>query len=672
LPSTSPTYLVPGEIIELSDADSKRLGGFISEIVEDLERQYSTYLRTDIPIWWKWKHATPAVREKTFPWRGASNLVIPYIRTIADASAATMFGKVFAAAPRIWKIKSEDEDPVRQTWARAWDRQLNWAAAGNDFNFKLAMYDWIDEIVTIGSSVMAINYRNDIRNVYFGRGSNSRKKLQSQKIEWRRGPNFEHAPRENYLWDTSYRIGDAPCVVREHAYTQFQLEFMAQGDPAWDSEAIASIKNLTGNESSPSSDARAAKDREDSRSQSASDIMRQHDVREVHIDLPLAKAAGIQIPHVRDTDPDLPWIPLVVHLHRRSRKILRIVAEPYHLPHKPFFDGFYRKAGSRGMSIGVSKLLMPLQEFISSSFNQASDSATRMNTLWAKTRNPKLAMKPFDPSKPMLVNSMDEIEPFNVSTQFVNNLPLINAANVFGERVTGVNDPLMGRETRAGGHPAPATSTLALLGQSDKMTIGTDELMRETVASMGMAATILYQQFETDEDNKFTRVHGQEDADLIKQIIFPAEPIPANYLFEVVAMSPNSNPDSEQQRAVVINQMTNDYWAFVLRIVQTVESNPNLGPLGQEMALQSIRSKTQVYRKFLEASNEDDIERFIAQLNEPGGPNNPDQIAAIGAQASAVIGGGGSLPAAGPVAGAGGGTQTGAVVSPAGGGTLLQ
>ena len=143
-------------------------------------------------------------------------------------------------------------------------------------------------------------------------------------------------------------------------------------------------------------------------------------------------------------------------------------------------------------------------------------------------------------------------------------------------------------------------------------------------------------------------------------------------MFDVAAMSPNSNPDVEQRKAVVTNQMVTSYWAFVLRVVQTVESNPNLGPVAQEMAIQSIKSMTHSFKKFLEASNEDDIERFIAQLNESGGANDPAQFDAIAGAAGEIAGGLGNVQAAGPVGGSGAGTQAGAVVAPAGGGVLIQ
>jgi len=140
----------------------------------------------------------------------------------------------------------------------------------------------------------------------------------------------------------------------------------------------------------------------------------------------------------------------------------------------------------------------------------------------------------------------------------------------------------------------------------------------------------------------------------------------------VVSMSPNTNPQAEQQKAIVVNQMVTSYWAFVLRVVQTVESNPQIGPMAKEVAIQSIKSMTYSFKKFLEASNEDDIERFIAQLNGAGGANDPAQLDAVGGAAQSALGGGGAVPGAGPVGRVGSGAEVGTVVAPQGGGAFVQ
>jgi len=206
----SSTYLIPGEIVTLSDKDTMRLEGYLGELLDDLERTYRNYLERDIPVWWKWYAAIPRVTRKDFPFRGASNVVIPYIRTISDAIIATDFGKIFGASPTIWNVTTENESEKERTFARAIGRHINWAANSNDFNFRGPVYDWLTERTIIGSSVLALNYRTDKRAIYFGSATNNRKNIQSQLVEWNRGPVFEHSPREHYLWDTRYRIGEAP------------------------------------------------------------------------------------------------------------------------------------------------------------------------------------------------------------------------------------------------------------------------------------------------------------------------------------------------------------------------------------------------------------------------------------------------------------------------------
>jgi hypothetical protein len=342
-----------------------------------------------------------------------------------------------------------------------------------------------------------------------------------------------------------------------------------------------------------------------------------------------------------DEDLGTPNVPLVIHLHRKTRTVLRVVAEPYHLPHKPFFDGFFRKRPGRGHSIGVAKVLEMLQSVQTTLFNQAIDSRTRANAIWAKTRDPRHLKTPFDPSHPMLVNDMNDFEILNTTTTEFSDLSLINAANIVAERLIGQSDPGFGRETRHGGHPSPATSTLALLEQSNLMGAGTDLLLKNQVTQMAQAWAILTQQFETNEDGKLQRTFGEKDAAAMEQFIFPTEPIPGNYQFDLVAMSAALNPDAEMQRAVTVAGMLNNYWGFVLRGVQAIE-NPQVGPMLKSGWTQAIQSATSIYSKFLEAANVDDMEKFLAELSKFG-PQSADALGQFAGGVREMAGGNGAV-----------------------------
>jgi hypothetical protein len=623
---------------------------------EDLEEQNGPLFRA-IKIWWKNYEAEPRASVKNTPFKNASNVVIPLIKIMSDSLSARSMSAMFGKGHRYVAAVTENENNV--SMANNLARGFNWAAQGNDFHFLPVIYDWLGELFPLGSSVIACGYRRDIRPVFYGSGitEETRANPKHHQVEFSRGVFFENSPRENYLWDTNFEIGHAPVVVRKHSYSWSQLNTMALFDKAWRKEAIESIRGKGDVYSGSASDEIArAKAASDGRGEERADHRAPHDVREIHIDWPILGRLGLQ--KFGDEDLGTPNLPIVIHYHPKTRTVLRIVAEPYHLPHKPFFDGFFRKRTGRGHSIGVAKDLEMLQSVQTTLFNQAIDSRTRANAMWAKTTDARLLKTPLDPSHPILVNTMDDLELLTTPTQEFSDLSLINAANIVAERLIGQSDPAMGRETRHGGHPSPATSTLALLEQSGIMSSGTDLMLRDKVTQMAQAWAILTQQFETNEDGKLQRTFGVEDAAEMERFLFPTEPIPGNYQFKLVAMSASLNPDAEMSRAVTVAGMLNNYWGFVLRGIQAIE-NPQVGPMLKAGWTQAIESATSIYSKFLEAANVDDMEKFLAELNKFG-PDSAQQLGQFAggvremaaAQGSVAPAGNGGL-APGNAAGAG-------------------
>ena len=178
-------------------------------------------------------------------------------------------------------------------------------------------------------------------------------------------------------------------------------------------------------------------------------------------------------------------------------------------------------------------------------------------------------------------------------------------------------DPALCRETRSGGHPSPATSTLALMEQADLLSASTEVLIQHEVARMGQALAVLYQQFDTNEDGYLQRVFGEGDAADIEEFLFPQEPIPGNYMFDVVAFSGSFNPDVQMRRAITVGQAHMQYWSFVLQGAQAIES-PQLGPVVKTSWVRAIEGATKTYERFLEASDIDDMEKFLAEIDKLG------------------------------------------------------
>ena len=639
----------PGERLtaRMSRESRTRVGGLAVELATDLERLAEPLIRS-IPEWWKRYEAKPRFKEKHHPFRNASNVVVPLVGIMVDALVSRSFSQFTAAGDQFWTARTENEE--KQAVARDMARYVNWQAR-HDFSMKSFLYDWLLELYNIGSSVAALNYRHEIRPMFFGGG----KRPQAQRVEVRRGPVVEHVPREGVLWDTRFRIEDAPTVVRLREWSWSQMVAMAQNDPAWSKEDLEEVKGSPGLDGFGSYfDIQEFKREEDERGQLFDNVGGPHLVYEMHVDWPIL-SGEFDIPGKEGMRAV--QLPLVLHLHRKTGRVLRVVAEPYHLPGKPFLDGFFRKRPDRGHAVGVAKKMEQLASMQTTLFNQSIDAQTRSNMVWAKTRNRKHLEQPLDGAHPILVSEMGELEALNVGNPIQPNISLLVAAQQMAERWMGPTDPLLGRETRSGGHPAPATSTLALLEQTSIMAAGTDLLLEEQLSKMGMYMAILDQQFETNEDGKLERVLGALDAQTVGEFIFPTEPIPAEYTFEMVALSKHENPDTQMRRALTIAQANQNYWAFVTQGAQVLES-PQLGPLVKTVWTKAIDSMTRVYERFLAAGNQDDLEKFLVQLDEIG-IDARNAFQQFSGQARALAAGAGAVQGQGPAGGSVPGAQGG-------------
>jgi len=127
--------IVPGQILKVTGATRERLGDILAAQLDDYETTYSDYF-ADIAVWWDWHNAVPLHKEKNFPFKGASNLVVPLIKLHAKGMVSSLLAKVFGPNGRIIFGRTENEDEDGERKAKDLARFWNWAARGNDFDFK--------------------------------------------------------------------------------------------------------------------------------------------------------------------------------------------------------------------------------------------------------------------------------------------------------------------------------------------------------------------------------------------------------------------------------------------------------------------------------------------------------------------------------------------------------
>jgi len=248
----------------------------------------------------------------------------------------------------------------------------------------------------------------------------------AQMISYRRGPMFEHIPRAQILWDTAFRIGDAPMVVRELHYSWSQINALATQN-SWMASQVKKIQHQDGLDS-PGGEALAkSREREGLTNSSGTEP---HDIREIHVDWPVLQATGAKLDMPGDERLGKVSPPLVAVVHRQSRRLLHLKAEPYNLPYKPFFDGYFRKRPGRAHSWGLAKILFPMQLIMTTLLNQSIDARTRANSVWAKTNRRELLDRPLDPSHPVYAPEGSVFEPLALQTNPLQDISIFNIANI--------------------------------------------------------------------------------------------------------------------------------------------------------------------------------------------------------------------------------------------------
>ena len=601
----------PGDKLNLSPETSRALGNAIGDLLDQLEQDHAEWL-SSVPTWWKWYNAEPLSARRTVPWPGASNVVVPIIRTAADAITARVWEQMHSPR-KTWLIESLDEDELKQSTAQSIEEFIN-AESRSTFDVLVPTYDWAQEWAVVGRSTLKVCYSQRYSYRWSGRGR------KATKILVQRSPLVRHVPAEQVLWERDRTIADSSVLAEQGYYTWADMLAKVHSDE-WDAEAVNDCQGAEGIDG-PQGEILATKRRtEGQRPQGG--YQESHDIREVWLDYNLAqllaKRQMASTPPEFTTD-DGPQVPIVVTLHRRAKRVLRTMAHPYYFWRWPYLDIYFRKMAGRGGSQGVAKILEHNQRAVTTMVNQSIDAVTLANSLKFATSDPQLKNYQFKPNQPIFVDNISNLTPLNVGAQVIPDIQLINLLVATGERVIGISDPNLGRETRMGGHPSPATNTLVQLSEGAKTLNAAMQHIRQQLSTAGEWILNLYQQYDLDDDSALAERLGPEDAERVRDIITS----PDTFHFDLHAVGEGFSQDQERQANMANMQMTANYYGFVLRMLSLIE-NPAITPGTKEGAIQAIENYTKSYKRFLEASDIDDAEKFAFNMRN----SRYDDLAAI-------------------------------------------
>jgi len=611
--------LTPATPIKLSEAKLTSLSREIQNLITELESQ-SKPLIDAMDMWQKNYEAVPLQKQKNWPFRNASNIVVPLAKMMVDSRVASIWNAIHGAGRNVWNSTTQDTD--QEDGSKQVANLINWQADGNDFDFGPASYDWIHDFHVNGSGVLAANWREARQHVFMKRRGGG---VGAVPISWGSGPVLEPVPRHQILWDTSYpTISEAPAVVRQFDKTWVELANLSANSDGWVKGAVEKVRNHPG--FSGPRIIEKTQDDMDYRGKTPS-AYEKHDVREVTLSWPNITAAGINGRDLMlpgNMKADTPIVDFVVTIHRTTGQILRLQSQPYFMADKPFFDGFFHKRPGRGHSVGMVKILEPLQLALTVVLNQGIDAQTRANSFFGKTNIKQLVDQPIDMAKWVFDPSMKGVEPLQMPGSSFMNLQLMQMIQATAERLSGQSDPAFGRETRLGGHSAPATTTLALLERGNTLAAPDRGLITRTLSRAGECIALLNQQFEDPGGAKLRQVLGEKDAAVAARALWPEDDSPMNFRFNIKGLSRSDNPDAELQKAIQVSQLSGNYWSQILKLTeaisQTLQMAPELAPINVEAYTQAVKGFTQQHKRALDAADIDDTENFLLTVNEEGSP----------------------------------------------------
>ena len=635
--------LEPGDRIPLTDDQRKALGAQLVSLCEEAESQNAAYF-SDIGTWHEFYEAKPQFKEKSSPWPGASNIVVPFIRSQVDPLAARAILSLFSTNKLWWG----------STQSRVWRERLphifaylNLTANRGLSTFN-ALDPWTLETYIVGESLVGQMWNAERRFVMV---PGSKRPVQ---VLVRSGPELYHRPRECWLFQRDKLPSQSEYLIEQAPMTWTDLVRQTQGDPAhtWNEEAVEKIKHARGLYG-PAQAVRAIKRQqmglpaEDTGSPTSL-----YDIRQATIDWPLAtaldrKLTSLQRPtHIFDTEvDDSIHVQCKVIFHRISGEVLHAFYDPYLLPEKPVYMTTYRRrASAAGGSVGIGKLGEHFQRGISTNVNQMFDAITMANSLKLVTSNREFSSRRWSPNTIPYINDIEQLKELVQQKNVVPDIQVANLLQAMGERVIGQADPNLGRETRMGGHPQPATNFLGIMEQSQINNSRPMKHIRMALSTAGQDRALMAQLFEKNEKDWITEQFDADDAQSILEYLEGEDPIYGQVAFDVHALSEIHNPDAERQQAIMVDQIVTNYFITIAKFAETA-ANPQVAQQMPDVAVvmkEAIRAKTATLKRFLEASDVDDIETYISQL----GANTSDNLRIL-ADAQQRLG----VP---PVAGAGG------------------
>lgn len=555
------------------------------------EKQDRQLLEEDWIRWSQAYRARPVEDEQTFPFIGASNLVIPVIGTDVDVMFARIMGMLFET-DGLWSI--EALRPELTEVAPKIEEFLDWAQK-NEIDMVTPIGDWLLDILKLGTGVLKQRYHREMKKVFEWRELDNQIWQQQALIMLKDAPRVDHVKLHNFFIPAGFAdIQAAPWVAERVMLTWTQyIHRVHQGiylNPPFLREFYA--RSLGGE----------VQEKLDDISRHKPGMGRLLDLYEFWLDF--------------DVDGDGYDEAIVCTIHLDSQSVVRLDFNPFFNQDKPYSVGRYMRDGNSFYGIGLAEMGDHFQEEITAMHNQRIDNGTVQNSQTfavAKDNTNISADEPVYPAKIWRVNNpRADIVPIALgSTSVPASIETENATLQYHTQRTGVSDYITGTNSPDIGYGA-AYTTQQMMAQATKRFGEFEREIRGGLAETGTRVLELYQQY--NQRGKPFIALGQDDGALVNVVLhFPLDLIRKGLRVNVTAIDAEATKEARVRTNTIIMQQLMGFYQQYMTALQYV-MNPQLPPQIKQIAVQMVQGMSLMMHRILDDYNIQDADRFIPEL----------------------------------------------------------
>jgi hypothetical protein len=593
-------------LLSLDEETEERLKSYLDD---ELTRHYMERDKwvQNIINWQRDYWAEPSQKQRTFPFLGASNIMIPLSAIAVEAIQAREMTTIFALDQFVSaRAKNADWENVAHPVEAMLDHELL---------TKMKIYWPVNDMALeknkFGTCMGKSGYEKIVKTAIREIGDQE----QEFDVIIKDGPTVDYVPITRFLMPLGSQDPQrAPWCGEEHDWTPFEVKGyedsgMFREGTMEKLKAWVSNSNVT---SQGEKKAQHAQEKLEDR-----EAMWPKSLNFVEMWLTFNVDQG-------DRDHEI-----IAIYHRESRYLPAVRYNYHHDLHRPYRRGVYFPVEGRWPGIGICKQNEQFQKEITTQHRQRLDNATLANMRMIVIN--KLSgygpNEPVFPGKIWFVDDMSHINTIQLGEVYQSAFANEQATLIYSQQRTHVSDITLGMGQT--GTPGTATSDLARIQEGAKISDFTFKNFKQFLNELIIDVAVNIQQFGPRSKLYYEQV---ENGKLVEQFFsLSPELIRDGLVIELTSAGQQQNKIIDRQDWIQISALLEKYYRGLVEMAQVLQSPE----LIQSVVKKGMTAITEAMRQILESYDRRNINRIImSELLagvENGTPSGPQALPLPGA-----------------------------------------